>query len=216
MKFFLVQKSGSAINCWPAVGLPFPPSAAELVPSNSLFCFDVPVSLQAWIKPSFEIPIQPLTLIAPVSRLAHRIVGWDKDLQLLNERICTYSCTYICTKYVLVRTYSVLHVFVRITRTRYLHHDAFSTYLYIFVHTYVHDTYWSGRNPSTRTGQYLVSICTYLSCEYKRTSTYKYWPNTDPVWVEGLRPYQYVLYVFWSVFCTYNRTYAFWIRTYSK
>ena len=46
---------------------------------------------------------------------------------------------YIRTKYILIGTYSVMHVYVHIISTRHIHHDAYSTYLYIFVHICVHD-----------------------------------------------------------------------------
>ena len=114
-------------------------------------------------------------------------------------------CIHVYIQYVLVETYSVLYVYVRIIGTRFVYRYAYSPYLYIFVlYTYTirTSTSWSGRKLSTQTGSvfglYLYVLHVYTTC-------------TDPVWVGGLQPDQDVLYVFWSVFCTYlvhNRTYA--------
>ena len=63
------------------------------------------------------------------------------------------------------------------------------------------------------TYKYCVQILT-------KNTTYKYWPNTDPIWLEGFQPNQYVLSVFWSVFvhtyCVHSSTCTFLIHTCTK
>ena len=89
--------------------------------------------------------------------------------------------------------------------------------MYKFVQVWLKPLY------SNRVSIWSVFVCTtYKYCVQilTKNTTYKYWPNTDPIWLEGFQPNQYVLSVFWSVFvhtyCVHRSTCTFLIHTCTK